>query len=145
LSFLLDTCVLAEGRKPAPDPNVAAWLDGQDTRDLFISAVTLGELFKGASHHPDENRRRKLTAWLEEELQVAFHGRILALDSLAARTWGRIQGEALRQGTPLPILDSMIAAIAQAHGLVVVTRNTRDFSRTGAQIFNPWDEGGLPR
>jgi hypothetical protein len=120
-------------------------LDGQDTRDLFISAVTLGELFKGASHHPDENRRRKLTAWLEEELQVAFHGRILALDSLAARTWGRIQGEALRQGTPLSILDSMIAAIAQAHGLVVVTRNTRDFSRTGAQIFNPWDEGGLPR
>ncbi len=136
--FLLDTCVLAEGRKPNPDPNVAAWLDGQQTRDLYLSAITLGELWKGASHHPDPARRQKLAAWLENELQVEFHGRILDLDWAAARTWGTIQGEALREGKPVPVLDSMIAAIARTHGLVVVTRNVRDFARTGAEVFNPW-------
>lgn len=138
MTFLLDTCVLAEGRKPAPDPGLAEWLDGQDTRDLYLSSITLGELWKGASHHPDEARRRKLAEWLERELQEEFKGRILPLDVDAARVWGTMQGEALREGHPLPILDSMIAAIARTHGLVVVTRNLRDFARTGVEFFNPW-------
>ena len=139
MTFLLDTCVLAEGRKPAPDPNVAAWLDEQDVRDLYLSAVTLGELWKGASRHPDERRRQKLSVWLEQELQVEFHGRILAVDRDVAAAWGVIQGEALRRGQPLPILDSMIAATALKHGLTVVTRNVLDFVGTGVDVLDPWE------
>ena len=67
-----------------------------------------------------------------------FTGRILELDLETALCWGRIQGEAEQAGEKLPVMDSLIAATAAAHGLIVVTRNVRDIERCGVKVFNPW-------
>jgi len=135
---LLDTCLVSELVKPRPDPGVVAWLAEQEEERLFLSAITLGELHKGVARLPDSARRDRLARWLEHDLTRRFEGRILAFDADVAEAWGRIHGAAARQGLTLPLLDSQIAATAQVHGLLVVTRNTPDLERCGAEVVNPW-------
>ncbi len=139
MSWLLDTCVISEVRKKIPSAKVMAWLDQQDESGLFLSAITIGELHKGAVRLADAKRRDQLLDWIHRELAVRFHRRILPLDEVVATRWGDLMAAAENQGQPVPTLDSLIAATAMTHGLTVVTRNTTDIARTGADIFNPWD------
>ena len=138
MSWLLDTCALSEYAKKLPAPQVIAWLDEQDEASLFISVVSLGEIEKGILKLRTGDRRRsqKLTAWLGK-VEQRFAGRILPLDAAALHVWAQIAAGPELTGQPLPVMDGLIMATAQCHGLTVVTRNVQDFAAY-PQIFNPW-------
>jgi len=138
MSWLLDTCALSEYAKKAPAPKVIAWLDEQDETSLFISVITLGEIEKGILklRANDPIRSQKLTAWLGK-VEQRFAGRILPLDAAALHVWAQIAAHAELAGQPTPVMDGLLMATAQCHGLTVVTRNERDFAPY-PQVFNPW-------
>ncbi len=138
MSWLLDTCALSEYAKKAPAPKVIAWLDEQDEASLFISVITLGEIEKGILklRANDPSRSQKLTAWLGK-VEQRFTGRILPLDAAALHVWAQLAAHAELAGQPLPVMDGLIMASAQCHGLTVVTRNVQDFAQH-PQVFNPW-------
>jgi predicted nucleic acid-binding protein len=117
---------------------VVKWLDEQDEQSLFLTVLNLGELQKGISKLPVGERKDELQAWVALDLVERFTGRILEIDLETALLWGKLQGESEQAGEKLPVMDSLIAATATAHGLVVVTRNVKDLERCGARIFNPW-------
>jgi predicted nucleic acid-binding protein len=138
VKFLLDTCLISELVKKKPDVAVLKWLDERDEQSLFLSILTLGELQKGISKLSTGVRKDDLQAWIEHDLIERFEGRILDLDLETALIWGKLQGEAELKGEKLPVMDSLIAATAIAHGLAVVTRNVKDIERCRARVFNPW-------
>jgi len=138
VKYLLDTCLISELVKKEPDMAVVNWLDEQDEQKLFLSVLNLGELQKGISKLPDGAKKDELQAWVAFELVERFTGRILEIDLETALYWGRLQGETEKAGEKLPLMDSLIAASAAAHGLIVVTRNVRDIERCGVKVCNPW-------
>lgn len=135
MKALLDTCVVSELARSRPEPGVVAWVSAQDEADVFLSVLTLGEIRKGVEKLPDTPRKDALRAWLEADLPARFRGRVLAVDAAVADTWGQMLA---RSSQTLPSIDSLIAATARAHGLVVVTRNVDDFSRCGVEVVDPW-------
>jgi predicted nucleic acid-binding protein len=138
VKYLLDTCLISELIKKVPNPAVVCWLDEQDEQSLFLSILTIGELQKGISKLPDGARKDELQAWVEHDLTLRFMGRIIDIEKEAMLIWGRLQGESERRGESLPVMDSLIAATAKAHGLVVVTRNVKDIERCQVRVCNPW-------
>jgi predicted nucleic acid-binding protein len=138
VKYLLDTCLISELVKKEPNPAVVSWLDELDEQMLFLSVLNLGELQKGISKLPDGTKKDELQAWIGLDLVERFTGRILELDLETALCWGRLQGAAEQAGEKLPVMDSLIAATAAAHGLTVVTRNVRDMERCGVKVCNPW-------
>ena len=138
MSWLLDTCALSEYVRKAPAPEVIRWLDEQDEASLFISVISLGEIEKGILklRASDPRRSQKLTAWLGK-VEQRFAGRILPLDTAALHVWAQIAATAELAGQPLPVMDGLIMATAQCHGLTIVTRNVQDFTLY-PQVFNPW-------
>jgi predicted nucleic acid-binding protein len=110
---------------------------GVEDRDLFLSALTLGEVRKGieAIRPRDPAKATALEAWLAEIVD-AFGPRMLGVDAVVAETWGRIS--ALRS---VPVTDALLAATARAHDLVLVTRNTADVEGLGARLLNPLASG----
>ncbi len=138
MSWLLDTCALSEYAKKAPASKVIDWLDEQDEASLFISVITLGEIEKGILklRASDLHRSQKLTAWLGK-VEQRFAERILPLDAAALHVWAQIAAQSELTGQQLPIMDGLIMATAQCHGLTVVTRNVQDFAAY-PQVFNPW-------
>ncbi len=138
MSWLLDTCAISEYAKKTPTPEVITWLDDQDEASLFISVITQGEIGKGILklRASDPRRSQKLTAWLGK-VEQRFAGRILPLDAAALHVWAQIAAHAEQVGHPLPVMDGLLMATAQCHGLTVVTRNVQDFAAY-PQVFNPW-------
>ena len=98
--------------------------------------MNLGELQKGISKLPDGAKKNELQAWVALDLVERFTGRILEINLDTALCWGKVQGESEQVGEKLPVMDSLIAATASAHGLVVVTRNVRDIERCGVRVYN---------
>lgn len=139
MNFLLDTCVVSELVKIRPEPAVIHWVDSVDEQRLFLSVLTLGELEKGIAKLYNGPRKAVLHEWLQHNLVTRFAGRILDIDKTVAVAWGNIQGEAEQRGNKLPVIDSLLAAIAETHGLTVATRNVIDFERCGTRTFNPWE------
>ena len=138
MKYLLDTCLISELLKEAPNAAVIRWLDAQDEQRLFLSVLTVGELQKGISKLLDSARKDELQAWVEHDLVMRFTGRVIDIDKDAMLIWGRMQGESERKGESLPVMNSLIAATAKAHGLVVVTRNVKDLKRCQVRVCNPW-------
>jgi hypothetical protein len=137
LSYLIDTNVLSELRRKNPNPGVVSWFTQRPATTLYLSVLTLGEIRKGIEGLGDDERRMALLDWLETDLPAFFSGRILPVDAPVADRWGRLVAAA---GRPLPAIDSLLAATALAHDLVLVTRNSRDFSGLPLQLMNPWTE-----
>jgi toxin FitB len=134
--FLLDTNVVSELVRKKPEPKVVQWIQDTDEELLYLSVLTLGEIRKGITSHPDAPRRVKLEAWLSRDLRQRFVGRILSLDENVADRWGVIIGLATN---PIPVIDGLLAATAFEHNLTFVTRNTIDVSATGVPVFSPWE------
>lgn len=139
MKYLLDTCVLSELVKRAPDAKVLQWFEARQAHELCTSAMTLAELLRGVAKLPSSKRRSELTQWLEN-LHAAFEERVLPFDQHVARTWAQMTVQAETQGKTLAALDSIIAATALAHGCQLVTRNVRDFAHSGVLLVNPWQD-----
>ena len=145
MKYLLDTCVLSEACKLQPNAGVMAWLNQHDA-ESFVSILSLGEIRKGIAKHEFKTGQHndRLNTWFDQ-LVAAKSDYIMPLDLRVLTIWGAIAGQSEAQGAPLPVIDSLIAATALAHGLIVITRNAEDFRRCGADTFNPWpsnDAGG---
>ena len=136
--YLLDTNVPSELTRSQSDPNVERWLNDADDEQLFLSVVSLGEIFKGLTVLPESKRRQELQRWLDETLRPWFSGRILPVTERIAERWGILAGECQRKGSGLTMADGLIAATSLEHDLTVVTRNVRDFADLGIGLFNPW-------
>jgi predicted nucleic acid-binding protein len=131
--FLLDTNVISEVRKLKPHGAVLEWLSGLASEQMFVSAVTLGELQSGIerTRRQDVKKAQEIEAWAD---LVAGSCTVLAMDAACFREWGR-----LREGSPERLADdAMIAATALVHNLTVATRNERDFHRFRVRVFNPF-------
>jgi len=137
-AYLLDTNVLSETRKKKADEGVMAFLQSADSTSLFLSVLTIGELRKGvaAKMRTDPVTAKSLAAWVEG-LEFGFADRILGIDAATARLWGDWSGDRPRP-VPRPIIDTLLAATAVQHGLIFVTRNTRDVDGIQVKLHNPW-------
>lgn len=136
MSFLLDTNVLSETRKRLPHQNVITWLQQRDQTELYISVLTLGELAKGIARRrkTDQPAAASLAHWLDG-IELLFSDRIIPIDPAIARVWGELNAE-----RNLVVIDSLIAATAKVHDLILVTRNIKDIETTGVKHLNPWDQ-----
>lgn len=136
MSYLLDTNVISELRKGQRcDASVASWFEGVSSGEVYLSALTVGEIRKGIENlrRRDEGRAEALDSWLQELLEV-YSDRILPIDEAIADQWGRFNVP-----DSLPVLDSLLAATASVHGLTLVTRNLKDVRRTGVDCLNPFN------
>lgn len=138
MSYLLDTCVISELASKRPDPNVTRWIDSVDPESIHLSAVTIGEIRKGIEKARDPRRREFLDDWMRDELLIRFKDRMVVLDVAVFLEWGELAGRLESQGLPMPAMDSLIAAAALHHQLVLVTRNESDFLNAGVKLLNPW-------
>ena len=131
--YLLDTNVVSELRRPRPHGAVLAWLQAVDDAQLFISAVTLGEIQAGIelTREQDTDKASEIEAWLD---QVAAAYNVLPLDAAAFREWARL----MHRRSDTLYEDAMIAATARVHGLTVVSRNVADLKALGMEAFNPF-------
>lgn len=139
MKYLLDTCIISELVKPQINEKVIKWLLGKNENDLFLSVLTIGEIYKGISRLPDSKKRRKLQKWVEEDLINRFEGRILDITLEIAIYWGKQQGELEKKGIKIPVIDGLLAASAVIEKLIFVTRNTKDLENSGAKLINPWE------
>jgi len=137
MNYILDTCVLSETIKPKPDPALVKWLQEQRSDRLFISTFTLGELRKGIDRLPPGIKRHDLQIWLSK-LADSYQDRFLSFDEECAMLWGGLCANCESEGNPLPVIDSLIAAVSIRHGCTLVTRNERDYIQTNVPILNPW-------
>ncbi|MGA2542836.1 MAG: PIN domain-containing protein [Verrucomicrobiota bacterium] len=133
MSFVLDTNAVSETEKPRPNSGFMAWHDAQDPARLFITTVTLAEVWHGfhclEPNHPDYDRIKKFASELGRKY------RVLNFDARAAAIWGELTA---RANGPLPLRDSLIAAIVRSRGHRIVTRDTAPFERMGCKVVDPW-------
>jgi len=135
MGYLIDTNIISELQKgQRTDENVQAWFDNVAENELFLSVLVIGEIRLGI----ERLRRRDLPQALRLEqrllvLQAKMAGRILPMTEAIANRRGKINS-----GDPLPIIDSLLAATALEHDLILVTRNVRDVERSGVLLLNPF-------
>ena len=137
MKSLLDTCVLAELRRPEGHPGVKAAVSEVRDSDLYLSVLTLGEIAKGIALLTSGRKKNALASWLNG-LETTFGDRVLGIDVDTARLWGELTARAQKTGVVIPGVDGLLAATALRHGLHVITRNTKHFEASGALIIDPW-------
>jgi len=138
LNYLFDTNLLSELTTKNPNVNVVAWVESIDQENIFLSVVAIGEFKKGIEKPPGSRRKKDLISWLENDLLIRFRERVIPLDLPVMLVWGTMVAELEKAGTPLPAIDSLLAASASQRGLTLVTRNTKDFEPAGIPLINPW-------
>ncbi len=146
MRFLLDTNILGEIAKPSPSASLTAWMSEQDDEALFIASLTVAEIWRGVLEKPMGKRRDLLEAWFSgpEGPQAIFAGRVLPFDDAAGLIWARLMAAAGKvAGRPRRALDTIIAAVAEANGCVVVTNNEKDFP--DVEWVNPLRSGAWRR
>ena len=138
MGYLLDTNAISEVLKSTPDEKVLEWFAKTEESLQHISVFSIGEIQKGISKLPASRRKDELQDWFDQ-LQLRYEPRILPFTIVTASNWGVMVAELERNGRPLPIVDSLIAASAAEHQLTVVTRNADDFSAAGVSVLNIWE------
>jgi toxin FitB len=134
---LLDTNIISNVTKPAPSEDLVIWMAEQADEDLFISSMTVAEIWRGVLEKPADKKRRELERWFSgpEGPQPLFAGRVLSFDEKASLIWARLMADGTAKGRPRSPLDMNVAAIAAANDCVIVTENEAHFA--GLKIANP--------
>jgi toxin FitB len=139
--ILLDTNVVSEPLRAAPEAGVVAWIDAQPLETLFLSAITVAELRAGVALLPAGKRRTGLQHSLEKQILPLFAGRVLPFDLACTPAYAELLTKARKVGLATATADGCIAAIARTHGMTVATRDVAPFQAEGVDVINPW---GLP-
>lgn len=131
--YLLDTNIISELRRPKPHGAVLAWLNTVEDRDLYLSAVSLGEIQAGIelTRSQDPGKAAEIEGWVDLLAQTY---NVLPMDAAAFRLWAKL----MHRKSDTLYEDAMIAATARIHALTVVTRNLPDFAEFGVPLFNPF-------
>jgi predicted nucleic acid-binding protein len=132
--YLVDVNVLSEPTKQVADPKVVAWLDANES-NLVVDSIIVGELRIGIMALPRGRKRARLEEWFETVVETI---ECLPWDAAVSQRWAMLVVALKKSGETVPLLDGMIAATALQHDLIVATRNTRDFQKTGVKTFNPF-------
>jgi len=140
MKFLLDTCALSELRKRNANAGLVQWAQGIDESRLYLSVIALAEIQKGIAKLEESSKKAELQNWLDQDLTNRFSGRILPVDLETALTWGILLGKGENKGSPVPVVDCLIAATAVNHNLTVVTHNANDFERFPVHVIDPWTD-----
>lgn len=138
--WLLDTNVLSELRRRRPEPKVVAFVGGQPLDLLYVSTVTLAEIRFGIELVDDANRRAELNSWLTHRVRSMFEQRVLEVTEDILLEWRLLVEEGRKSGHTYSQPDLIIAATARHHGLTVVSRDTGEYRRARAPVFNPWTD-----
>lgn len=133
MNFVLDTNAVSETRKPRPNAGLMAWRNAQDPAHLFLTTITLAEVWSG--FHSLQPEHRDYESVKRFATNLPRHYRVLNFDARAAAIWGEMNAHA---AGPLPLRDSFIAAIVRSRGYRIVTRDTAPFERMGCKVLNPW-------
>ena len=135
--YLLDTNILSNITKSVPSESLVAWMSQQDDDNLFISTLTVAEIWRGVLDKSAGKKRPQLERWFagQEGPQALFAGRILPFDDKAALIWGKLMANGTKSGRPRSAIDMIVAAIAEANDCMVVTDNDKHFA--GLKIVNP--------
>lgn len=136
--IILDTNVVSEPLKPAPDAAVLRWLDRQAPGTLYLTTISQAELLAGVQALPAGRRRTALQKVLTQELASLFAGRILGFGERSAQAYAEVVTAANTAGDPIDFADAAIGAIAMEHNYILATRNARDFKGTSVKLINPW-------
>lgn len=134
MTYLIDANVLSEPTRARPDSKVVAWLTTHEG-DFVVDSIILGELSIGILSLPRGRKRAQLEQWFEAVVKAI---ECLPWDAPVSLRWARLVVELKKKGRSLPVMDAMIAATALEHDLIVVTRNVRDFQKTGVKVVNPF-------
>jgi len=137
--ILLDTNVISEPIRPAPEPRVAEWLNAQPLETLFLSAITVAELRAGIAVLPNGKRRKALQEYTERQVLPAFVGRVLSFDLACTPVYAELVAKARAAGRSLSTADAYIAAIAANNGFIIATRDTQPFEAVGVAVVDPWN------
>ena len=136
MKYLLDTNILSEMQKSNCNPKVKAFTDKIPAEDMFICAISIGELCYGIERLPAGKKKNDLLLWINTKLPQWFNGRIICLDTDTMAEWGKIRAKPDRTATAA---DSLIASAAITHHMTLVTRNIKDFEDIeGIVLVNPW-------
>ncbi|MAT43979.1 MAG: VapC toxin family PIN domain ribonuclease [Anaerolineaceae bacterium] len=139
MNYLLDTCVLSEFTRHVPNSKLIQWLDTMDESSLFLSVITVGEIQRGITRLVESRRQKELIIWMDTVINQRFQHRILSITAQTMLTWGALTARLEKEGHPMPVMDSLIAATVIENNLSLITRNVADFSQCGIQIINPWE------
>jgi predicted nucleic acid-binding protein len=137
--IILDTNVVTELMRPAPEARVLRWFGSQAAEDLHITAVTVAEILYGIELISTSRRRDVVRAGAEKMFGDVFADRILTFEDRAARVFSQIASSRRRQAKPISESDAQIAAIARVHGATLATRNPYVFEGCGVRLVNPWE------
>jgi toxin FitB len=136
--IILDTNVVSEPLKPKPEAAVIHWLNAQEPQTLYLTTINLAELLAGIEIMPAGRKRSALKVALEGQILPLFEERILQFDSKAAEAFAKINAKVQSAGGTISFADCAIAAITQANGFALATRNVRDFKKADIEMMNPW-------
>jgi toxin FitB len=136
--IVLDTNVISELMRPAPDTGVKTWLAAQDPLELATTTITVAEIQRGIVRLADGRRRKSLEERFSAFVDEAFRGRLLAFDRDAAYACGDVSAARERKGLHADAVDMMIAAIVKTAEATLATRNISDFAECGIALANPW-------
>lgn len=139
--IVLDTNVVSELMRTAPEPAVLSWLQQPSGDGLYTTTITVAEIRYGIARLP-EGRRRESLHQAANEIFAAFPRQVLTFDLAAANAYADIVTSRENLGMPINGFDAQIAAICRSQAAVLATRNTKDFADTGLTIINPWHEAG---
>jgi predicted nucleic acid-binding protein len=137
-SWLLDTNIISELRKPKPERKVVAFIAAQPLDRLFISAVSLAEIRFGIELVSEPSYRRELNDWLTHKVRPMFEGRVLAVSEDVMFKWRLLVEDGRKAGHTFSQPDLIIAATGIHHGLTVVSRDASDYAKAHVPLFNPW-------
>ena len=137
MSYLIDTNVVSEAMARRPSAEVMAWFESQAPSSLYFSVGTIAEIDYGVARLEVGPRRTRYQVWRDNLVAVSGR-RILPVDLPVAQRWGEVRARSAEANRTMPIMDALIAATADVHELIVVTRNVRDFESWGGPVFNPW-------
>lgn len=136
--IILDTNVISEPLRQAPESRVIKWIDAQALETLYLSAITVAELRFGMASLSAGKRRDRLQESLEKQILPLFSGRVLPFDMSASQAYSEMMVKARAAGLAIGIADGYIAATAAANGMMVATRDVSPFAAAGVDVINPW-------